>query len=98
MIAIFKKCLALLIRGFFILTLVSFTLQAEREKQNMDHYIQEGMHSISSLVLYDYLKELCSDRYGGRLSGTEGYNLAAQWVSGLFEKMGVHPATAEKSY
>ncbi len=50
------------------------------------------MHSIHSQTLYGYVEELASDKYWGRLTGTEGYNLSAEWVIGHFEKWGLTPA------
>jgi hypothetical protein len=44
------------------------------------------MHSISSHTLFGYIEELADDKYDGRLTGTEEYNQAAQWVAGLFKK------------
>ena len=44
------------------------------------------MHSIHSQTLYDYVAELASDKYWGRLTGTEGYNQSAEWVISFFKK------------
>ena len=48
--------------------------------------VLETMHSISSHTLYGYVKELCKEKYGGRLTGTKGFNLAAEWVISHFKK------------
>jgi hypothetical protein len=58
----------------------------------------EAMHSISSHVLLDYVTELCSGKYGGRLTGTPGYNAAAQWVAALLEKWEIQPAGDKGTY
>ncbi len=57
-----------------------------------------AMHAISSHTLLDYVKELCLEKYGGRLTGTAGYNAAAQWVVSLLKKWGVQPAGDNGSY
>ena len=54
--------------------------------------ILQVMHSISSQDLYYYVAELTSEKYAGRLTGTEGYNLSADWVASHFEKWGIKPA------
>jgi hypothetical protein len=54
--------------------------------------ILEAFHAISSHPLLDYVKELTSEKYGGRLTGTPGYDASAAWVAGLLEKWGVKPA------
>ncbi|MCU0287991.1 MAG: hypothetical protein MUF15_16560 [Acidobacteria bacterium] len=56
-----------------------------------DEKILEAMHGISSHTLLDYVKELCGEKYSGRLTGTDGYNAAAQWVVSLLQKWGIQP-------
>jgi hypothetical protein len=51
-----------------------------------------GLHSISSHTLYGYVKELVSEKYGGRLTGTAEYNASAEWVASLLKKWGIAPA------
>ena len=50
------------------------------------------MHSIHSQTLYGYIEELTSDKYWGRLTGTEGFNQSAEWVISNFKKWGIEPA------
>lgn len=60
--------------------------------------ILEAMHGISSHTLFDYVKELCSEKYGGRLTGTAGYNASAQWAASLLKKWGFQPAGDNGTY
>ncbi len=46
-------------------------------------------HSISSNKLYDYVAELASEKYAGRLTGTAEYNACAEWVAKKFEQFGL---------
>jgi len=46
-------------------------------------------HSISSNKLYDYVAELASEKYAGRLTGTAEYNACAEWVVKKFEQFGL---------
>ena len=46
-------------------------------------------HSISSNTLYDYVTELASEKYAGRLTGTAEYNACADWVAKKFEQFGL---------
>jgi len=57
-----------------------------------------AMHTIASQPLYDQVRELVSERYGGRLTGTEEYNLCARWVADQFQKWGVQPAGDKGGY
>ena len=54
--------------------------------------ILAALHSISSHTLLDYVRELVSEKYGGRLTGTAEYNACADWVSSLLKKWGIRPA------
>lgn len=56
------------------------------------------MHSIHSSTLFEYVKELASDKYWGRLTGTEGYNASARWVISHFKKWGLAPAGDNNTY
>ncbi|MBM3791262.1 MAG: M20/M25/M40 family metallo-hydrolase, partial [Acidobacteria bacterium] len=52
----------------------------------------EVMHTISSHTLFEYVRELASPKYQGRLTGTPGYDAAADWTIRLFRDWGVRPA------
>ncbi|MCP4708504.1 MAG: M28 family peptidase [Planctomycetes bacterium] len=56
------------------------------------------MHSISSHTLYDYVAEMCKEKYAGRLTGTEEYNEIVRWVAGYFKKWGVKPVGDKGTY
>jgi len=60
--------------------------------------ILQVMHSISSHQLYDYVAELASEKYEGRLTGTEGFNMSAEWVAKHFEKWGIKPGGDDGTY
>ena len=60
--------------------------------------ILEIMHSISSHNLFHHVKELASDKYRGRLTGTEGYDKAAAWLANELEAGGIDPKGDNGSY
>lgn len=74
------------------------SLPAKKNQSTPDQEILSGMHSISSHNLFGYVKELCLKKYGGRLTGTPGYNAAAKWVSELLKEMGINPSGDNHSY
>jgi len=91
------------IRSFFLLVIlvIFFTeplfaqLTSIAQKENE---VLSIMHSISSYDLYNTIKELTSDKYYGRLTGTEGYNAAAEWLAGEFEECGIKPYGDNDTY
>lgn len=54
--------------------------------------ILQTFHSISGQEILDYAKELSSDKYKGRLSGSPEYLDAAKWCAGKFSEWGIQPA------
>ena len=50
------------------------------------------MHTISSHTLFDYVKEMASPKYAGRLTGTATYDASAKWVADLLASWKVKPA------
>lgn len=57
-----------------------------------------AMHGISSNVILDYVKEMTSEKYGGRLTGTPGYDAAAAWTVGLLKGWGYQPLGDQGSW
>jgi hypothetical protein len=88
---------------FFIILIFSVAslvldIQAQPSKATDEQEILKIFHSISSHTLLDYVKELTSDKYGGRLTGTPEYKACAEWVMGLFQKWGLSEAGDSGAY
>jgi len=56
------------------------------------------MHGISSETLFDYVKEMASPRYAGRLTGTAGYDASAKWVADLLASWKIKPAGDKNTF
>jgi len=91
-----------LLFGVFFLFCIScfFFIRAQEKPEELtdEQKILQVLHSISSHTLFDYLKELASDKYEGRLTGTEGYNASADWVAARFAEWGIKPAGDNNTY
>lgn len=72
--------------------------QSQPQKTEDGAKLLTSLHSISSHKLLDYVKELTSEKYGGRLTGTQEYNACADWVVSLLKKWGIAPAGDKGSY
>jgi hypothetical protein len=90
---------------FLILAVFSIPLswaapqsQPQAAAVDIEQKLLAAMHTIRSQPLYDYVRELASEKYGGRLTGTEEFNLCARWVAGLFQKWGLQPAGDKGTY
>lgn len=95
-----KKIFSIFSLSVLFFTVFSFAGYAQNEKPKIteEEKLLQSLHSISSHLLYDYVKELASDKYGGRLTGTDEYKAAAQWVASHFQKWGFSPAGDKGSY
>jgi hypothetical protein len=77
---------------FFLICQTAFPRQDTVEQK-----ILKTFHTISSHDLLDFVAELSSPKYDGRLSGSPGYQKAAGWVADKFKEWGIEPAN-EGSY
>lgn len=91
-----------LILGLMVFGLVAADLTAwprqEQPAQREEGQLLSALHSISSHTLYDYVRELVSEKYGGRLTGTPEYDACAGWVASLLKQWGLRPAGDGGSY
>jgi len=62
------------------------------EEPTAKERLLQGMHSISSHDLFQYVDDLCAERFGGRLTGTDTYNASAAWTAEKLTQWGVKPA------
>jgi len=76
----------------------SLNLFAQSQSPVNNEKLLENLHAISSHTLYDYVKELTSDKYAGRLTGTKEYQASAEWVASRFQEWGVKPGGDDNTY
>lgn len=77
-------------RYFFILACF-FALQAGAQKVAISKNIQQAMNRVDTNTIRSHIAYLADDRLKGRLPGTEGYQMAVDYVVDQFKKMGVSP-------
>jgi hypothetical protein len=66
--------------------------------QDQEKVLLSTFHSISSHDLLNYAAELSSPKYKGRLSGSPGYQAAANWVADQLKQAGVKPGMTDGTY
>jgi len=93
-----KKLLFFLFVIFYLVVSSCLAVENLPSKERDEGKILQSLHSISSHPLLEYVKELTSEKYAGRLTGTEEYNASARWVASHFEKWGIRPGAAENSF
>lgn len=93
-----KKRFASILALACLVLLLALAVQAQPAQQTDEQRLLRTLHSISSHKLFDYVKELASEKYAGRLTGTEGYNASAAWVASHFKKWGLTPGGDNRTY
>ena len=92
-----RKILHLL--GIFLLFIVPHLFAQNRSAgKKQDDSLLPQLFAISSHELLQYVEELSSDKYEGRLTGTEGYNASADWVSKRLKEFGIKPLGDNNTY
>ncbi|HPF50287.1 MAG TPA: M28 family peptidase [Draconibacterium sp.] len=79
-------------RIFIVLLSVFIGSNFSFAQEKTEESILKTFHSISSNEIMDFVTELSSEKYEGRLSGSPEYQLAAQWCADKFSEWGVKPA------
>lgn len=87
-----KNCFISLLALLFLGNSMLFAQKTDEEK------LLDAFHSISSAELESYVKELSSEKYNGRLTGTPEFIACAKWVGELFEEWGLEPAGDDNSF
>lgn len=86
----FKSAPRLLALSLVLLLVSSPALWAKAALPFADK-IKEGWRAISETLLMGYVNELCAEKYAGRLTGTRGFNDAAEWVAGRLAQWEIKP-------
>ena len=85
-------------RPFILLILMMAPVLVQSPANAQPDEILAMMHSISSHACVAAVEELTGEKYGGRLTGTPGYDLAADWVAGRLKEYGFEPLGDSGTY
>ncbi len=83
---------------FFVLTNGVVRAQGQDPARSTSPSPEALAQSITQDDLYRHLSILASDEYQGRETGTEGQKLAAEYIAGYFQHLGLPPIGDEGSY
>ena len=75
--------------SFLFLVLLSF--QAIAQKVPVSGSVKKAMDQIDTLTIRNHIAYLADDKLKGRLPGTEGYQMAVDYVIDQYKKIGVQP-------
>ena len=78
-----------------LLTAASINVLAQ---DKTDIEFMNAFHSISSEEIREWVLEMSSDKYRGRLTGTPEFIECTKWAAGLFEQWGLKPGGDNGTY
>jgi len=73
-------------------------LQASAQRVRLSSSVQAAMNRIDTNTIRNHVAYLADDRLRGRLPGTEGYQMAVDYVVEQYRKMGIAPGGDPGSY
>ncbi len=74
---------------FFIACLV--TLQGFSQVTKIPNSVRQAMNRVDTIQIRSHIAYLADDKLKGRMPGTEGYQMAMDYVIDQFQKIGVKP-------
>ena len=74
-----------------ILFLALLSFQAIAQKVPVSGSVKKAMDQIDTLTIRNHIAYLADDKLKGRLPGTEGYQMAVDYVIDQYKKIGVQP-------
>ena len=73
------------------LFLLILSIQAFAQKVPVSGSVKKAMSQIDTLTIRNHIAYLADDKLKGRLPGTEGYQMAVDYVIDQYKKIGVQP-------
>ena len=78
-------------RRYLFLVCCAIALQAPAQQIKITKNILQAMNRIDTNTIRSHIAYLADDKLQGRLPGTEGYQMAVDYVIDQYKKMGVAP-------
>ena len=78
-------------KKYFLVICSLAALTATAQQIKIEKNIQQAMNRIDTNTIRSHIAYLADDRLKGRLPGTEGYQLAVDYVIGQYKLIGIAP-------
>ncbi len=82
----------------FLILLSVLSLYANAQQLKISKNIQQAMSRIDTNIIRSHIAYLADDKLKGRLPGTEGYQMAVDYVIDQYKQMGVLPGGDNGGY
>lgn len=96
---LFRLKPGMMIKSLFgVLVFTSFTLCSAAQTLSVPKSVRNAMDRVDTNTLRSHVAYLADDRLRGRLPGTEGFQMAVDYVVDQYRKMGIAPGGDNGSY
>lgn len=85
-------------KKYVFLLLIFAAFHSSAQQVNISKKIQQSMNRIDTNTIRSHIAYLADDKLKGRLPGTEGYQMAVDYVVEQYKKMGVAPGGDNGGY
>lgn len=85
-------------KKYVFLLLIIASLHSSAQQVTVSKKIQQAMNRIDTNTIRSHIAYLADDKLKGRLPGTEGYQLAVDYVVNQYKQMGVAPGGDNGAY
>lgn len=78
-------------KKYILLLLVIISVQAFSQKVPVPSSVKRAMNQTDTVTIRNHIAYLADDKLKGRMPGTEGYQMAVDYVIDQYKKIGVQP-------
>lgn len=83
---------------FLIAAICILSIPVRAQQDDLETKLLSQFHKITSEEMMEWVEQLCSPEFNGRLSGTPEYIASAEWAASLFRVWGLKPAGEKGTY
>ncbi len=78
-------------KKYLSLLLILISVQVFAQKVSVPSSVKRAMNQIDTLTIRNHIAYLADDKLKGRMPGTEGYQMAVDYVIDQFKQIGIQP-------
>jgi hypothetical protein len=98
MLATKKKSLPWAVLFILVLVFPALTAAWTKADRARAGQVRSGWKNMTGQAMMAAVRELCLEKYAGRLTGTKGYNDSAEWLAGRLAGWGLKPGGDNGTY
>jgi hypothetical protein len=86
-----EKIETITMKKYLSLLLILISFQAFSQKVSIPGSVKKAMSQVDTVTIRNHIAYLADDKLKGRMPGTEGYQMAVDYVIDQYKKIGVQP-------